>query len=203
MTLALDNMYPIYQKQCLKTFNHYNSISTFLQDMKKDSNDNYINDFNLTNEDKLTDNKVILLTNSYSRILETIFMSIASASAPTEETIFLCCFMSEKYCDLIKDYYKIPLNRTKFITMDDFLIDESYKKFTIINYYDLFNDTVVDYKRKYKLIEVSDVKGSDRSMKTLNTGISKEFTWEDRIDPQYSSYYIISSKEDNIIRKFS
>lgn len=194
-------MYPTYQKQCLKTFGHYNSISAFLLDMKKDSNGNYINDFNLTNEDKLTDNKVILLTNSYSRILETIFMSIASM--PTEETIFLCCFMSEKYCDLIKDFYKIPLDKVKFITMDDFLIDESYKKSTIINYYDLFNDTIVDHKRKYKLIEVSNIKGSDRGMKTLNTGISKEFTWEDRIDPQYSSYYIINTKEDNIIRKFS
>ena len=200
MTLALDNMYPIYQKQCLKTFNHYNSISTFLQDMKKDSNDNYINDFNLTNEDKLTNNKVILLTNSYNRILETIFMSISSKS---NETIFLCCFMSEKYCNLIKDYYKILSDRVKFIVMDDFLTDESYKNSTIINYYDLFNDTIVDHKRKYKLIEVLDIKEDSRGMKIINTGVSKEFTWEDRIDPQYSSYYIISSKEDNIIRKFS
>lgn len=200
MTLALDNMYPIYQKQCLKTFNHYNSISTFLQDMKKDSNDNYINDFNLTNEDKLTNNKVILLTNSYNRILETIFMSISSKS---NETIFLCCFMSEKYCNLIKDYYKILSDRVKFIVMDDFLTDESYKNSTIINYYDLFNDTIVDHKRKYKLIEVLDIKEDSRGMKIINTGVSKEFTWEDRIDPQYSSYYIVNTKEDNIVRKFS
>ena len=87
--------------------------------------------------------------------------------------------------------------------MDDFLTDESYKNSTIINYYDLFNDTIVDHKRKYKLIEVLDIKEDSRGMKIINTGVSKEFTWEDRIDPQYSSYYIVNTKEDNIVRKFS